>query len=43
MIEVWESQEAATRSFQESLGQALQTANISVQPQVFPIHNMLRA
>jgi quinol monooxygenase YgiN len=32
VFEVWESQEAAQRFFQEQLGQALQAANISVQP-----------
>ena len=42
VIEVWESQEAADRFFKEKLGQALQKANISVQPQAFQVHNMMR-
>ena len=41
VIEVWESQEAADRFFQETLGSALQRANINVQPQVFPVHNIM--
>jgi quinol monooxygenase YgiN len=32
VFEVWESQEALQRFFQEQLGQALQQANIDVQP-----------
>ena len=34
VFEVWESQEAMQRFFQEQLGQALQQANITVQPTV---------
>ena len=43
VAEVWESQEAADRYFQETLGQALKRANINVQPQVFPVHNIMKA
>jgi heme-degrading monooxygenase HmoA len=32
VFEVWESQEALQRFFQEQLGQALHQANITVQP-----------
>jgi heme-degrading monooxygenase HmoA len=32
VFEVWESQEAVQRFFEEQLGQALQQANIDVQP-----------
>jgi heme-degrading monooxygenase HmoA len=37
VVEVWESQEAAKRFFDEKLGQALQDANITVQPTFFEI------
>lgn len=43
VVEVWESQEAVDRFFQEKLGQALQKANINVQPQVFQVHNIMKA
>ena len=42
VVEVWESQEAATRFFQAPLGPALHRANISVQPLVFPVHNTMQ-
>ena len=42
VIEVWESQEAADRFFNEKLGQALQKADISVQPQRFQVHNIMQ-
>ena len=32
VVEVWESQEAADRYFQQGLGKALQEANITIQP-----------
>src|SRR5688500_19930785 len=32
VVEVWESQEAMDRFFQEKLGAALQKANITIQP-----------
>ncbi len=40
VLEVWESQEALEKFFQEKLGAALQKANISVQPEVFPVQNL---
>ena len=42
VIEVWESQEAMDRFFQEKLGAALQKANITVQPEVFSVHNIMK-
>jgi quinol monooxygenase YgiN len=42
VIEVWESQEAVDRFFKEKLGQALQHANISIQPQTFQVHNIMQ-
>lgn len=42
VIEIWESQEAADRFFQEKLGAALQRANISVQPQRFEVVNIMQ-
>ena len=42
VVEVWESQEALDRFFQEKLGAALQKANISAQPEVFPVHNLMQ-
>jgi hypothetical protein len=43
VAEVWESQEAADRFFKDTLGQALQKANITVQPQSFQVHNIMTA
>ncbi|MDO8613022.1 MAG: hypothetical protein Q7R32_09405 [Dehalococcoidia bacterium] len=43
VVEVWESQEALDRFFQEKLGAALQNANINVQPEVFQVQNMMQA
>lgn len=40
VFEVWESQEEVDKFFQETLGAALQKANINIQPQVFQVHNM---
>ena len=41
VVEVWESQEAVNKFFQE-LGPALQKAGIpATQPQFWPVHNML--
>ena len=37
VVEVWESQEALQRFFDERLGQALQQANINVQPRFFQV------
>ncbi len=42
VVEVWESQDAATRFFQDKLGQALQRASISVQPEVLQVHNTMQ-
>jgi quinol monooxygenase YgiN len=42
VVEVWESQEALDRFFQEKLGKALQNANISIQPQTFQVHNIMQ-
>ena len=44
VVEVWESQEAADRFFRDTLGPALQRANIPTgPPQVFPVYNTMRA
>jgi quinol monooxygenase YgiN len=37
VVEVWESREAIQRFFDERLGQALQQANINVQPRFFQV------
>ena len=42
VIEVWESQEALQRCFDERLGQALQKAQISVQPKFFEVANIMK-
>jgi hypothetical protein len=42
VMEVWESQEVLDRFFQEKLGQALQRANISSQPQTFQVQNIMQ-
>lgn len=42
VVEVWESQEAADRFFQDTLGQALQKAGITVQPTTFQVINILK-
>jgi hypothetical protein len=42
VIEIWESQEALDRFFREKLGAALQEAKIQVQPEVFPVQNLLQ-
>jgi hypothetical protein len=41
VIEVWESQEALDRFFQEKLGAALQEAGLSVQPRFFQVTNTI--
>jgi len=43
VIEVWESQEALDRFFQEKLGQALQKANINIQPRFFQVVNIMNS
>jgi hypothetical protein len=43
VVDVWESQEAADKFFQEKLGQALQEAGLAIpQPQVWPVHRLLK-
>lgn len=42
VVEIWESQEAADRFFREKLGAALQKANVTVQPEIFQVHNILQ-
>jgi hypothetical protein len=42
VIEIWESQEALQRLFDEKLGQALQKAGISVQPRFFEVQNIMK-
>lgn len=42
VVEVWESQEAAGQFFQDKLGQAIQKANISDQPQFLQVHNIMQ-
>lgn len=41
VIEVWESQEAVDRFFREKLGAALQKANITAQPELFQVVNIM--
>lgn len=41
VTEIWESQEALQRVVEDRLGQALQQANIIVQPKVFQIVNTM--
>lgn len=42
VVEVWESQEAIHRFFDQKLGRALQEANINVQPQFFQVVNTIQ-
>ena len=42
VFEVWESQEAAQRFFDEKLGQALEEANIAVHPTFLQIVNTMQ-
>jgi hypothetical protein len=41
VVEIWESQETLDRFFKDKLGAALQRANISVQPEVFQVQNIM--
>ena len=42
VVDVWESQEAVNKFFQELLGPALQEAGVTAaQPRFWPVHNML--
>ncbi len=42
VIEVWESKEAAQQFFDAKLGQALQKAQILVQPKFFEVVNIMK-
>jgi hypothetical protein len=42
VVEVWESQEAMQRFFDETLGRALQEANITAQPTFFQVYNTIQ-
>jgi quinol monooxygenase YgiN len=42
VVEVWESQEAMDRFFQQGLGKALQEANINIQPRPFQVFNTVK-
>ena len=42
VVEVWESQAAADKFFQEKLAQALPKANINVKPEVTQAHNIMK-
>lgn len=42
VVEVWESQAAADKFFQDKLGKALQKANINVKPEVTEVHNIIK-
>ncbi len=42
IVDVWESQEAVNKFFQEQLGPAAQEAGMEMRiPQFWPVHNML--
>lgn len=41
VVEIWESQEALDKFFKEKLGQALQKANINIQPKIFTVYNTM--
>ncbi|MBM2812485.1 MAG: hypothetical protein HW416_3244 [Chloroflexi bacterium] len=42
VVEIWESQEAADRFFKETLGASLQKASITVVPEFFQVHNIMK-
>lgn len=42
VVEVWESQDVADQFFKEKLGQALQNAQINVQPKFFQVVNIMK-
>jgi quinol monooxygenase YgiN len=42
VIEVWDSQEAAKKFFDEQLGQSLQKAGITIQPRFIQVHNIMQ-
>ncbi len=41
VVEVWESQEALQKFFDEKLGAAMQEANINIQPKFFQVTNIM--
>ena len=43
VVETWESEEAATRFFNEKLGAALQRANVTAKPEVFQVYNSMQS
>ena len=43
VVEVWESQEALDRFFQGPAAQVLQGAGAAIQPQPWPVHNLMQA
>ena len=42
VVEVWESQAAVDKFFQDKLGKALQNAKITVQPEIAQVHNIMK-
>jgi hypothetical protein len=42
VIEVWESQEAARKFFDEKLGERLREAGVQAQPKFFQVHNVIK-
>jgi len=43
VVEIWESQEALDQFFRDKLGAALQQAKINVQPEIFPVQNLVQS
>ena len=43
VIEVWESQEALNRFFEDQVAQALQDANIATQPKIFRVTTIMQS
>ena len=43
VVEVWESQEALQRFFEQTLSQPLQEAGMNVQPKFFPLVNTMES
>lgn len=42
VVEVWDSQAAADKFFQDKLAQALPKANINTKPEVTQVHNIMK-
>ena len=42
VVETWASQEAAGQFFEQTLGQALEQAGITIQPRFFQVVNTMR-